>query len=365
MPVEVGIWKMGARLERVESGRLDLEERLEACLCEDLSILAPNLMLLGRQVRTGFGKLIDILAIDSEGNLIVAELKRHSTPREVVAQVLDYGSWVQSLGYADVTQIYTDKNPGKVFEAAFVETFRVSPPEQLNREHRLYIVASELDPSTERIITYLSGSYGIPLNAVFFRYFRDGDREFLTRSWLVSASEMPEPIRSAGVRRGNETWNGQDFYFAFGDGSHRNWNDAVRYGFVSSGGGRRYTGPLQNLFIGSRIFVHIPNSGYVGVGTVRSEPIPVDRFEVEIEGRAVPILKAPLETPDLEDHAREEQYFEHFVRVDWIKTVPRSQAVWEPGMFANQNIVCRMRNAFTLRRLGERFDLDQIADSGE
>jgi hypothetical protein len=314
-------------------------------------------------VRTGFGKLIDLLAIDSEGNLVVAELKRHSTPREVVAQVLDYGSWVQTLGYADITQIYAEKNPGRVFEAAFEETFRIGPPEQLNQEHRLYIVASELDPSTERIIAYLSGSYGIPINAVFFRYFRDGASEYLTRSWLVSVAETPDAPRPSGPRRGDESWNGQDFYFAFGESNHRNWNDAVRYRFVSSGGGRRYTGPLYNLFVGSRIFVHIPNSGYVGVGIVRSEPIPVDQFTVEVDGNPVPILEAPLETPDLADHAREQAYFEHFIRVDWLRAVPRNQAVWEAGMFANQNIVCRLKNAFTLRRLSERFDLDRSGNS--
>ena len=40
---------------------------------------------------------IDLLAIDADGNLHVLELKRDKTPRDVVAQVLDYGSWVTTL----------------------------------------------------------------------------------------------------------------------------------------------------------------------------------------------------------------------------------------------------------------------------
>jgi hypothetical protein len=46
------------------------------------------------------------------------------------------------------------------------------------------------------------------------------------------------------------------------------------------------------------------------------------------------------------------------VLVDWMKTLPREQAIWEPGMFANQNTACKLRNQFTIERLTERFGLD-------
>jgi hypothetical protein len=36
-------------------------------------------------------------------------------------------------------------------------------------------VASELDDSSERIITDLADEYGFAINAAFFRVFRDGD----------------------------------------------------------------------------------------------------------------------------------------------------------------------------------------------
>ena len=125
-------------------------------------------MVIGRQLPTAFGKFIDLLAIDAEGNLTVIELKKNRTPREVVAQVLDYASWVQDLAYEQVTALYADKHPGEHFEQAFSERFDTDPPEILNEEHRLIVVASELDNITERIIGYLSTNYGVPINAVFF-----------------------------------------------------------------------------------------------------------------------------------------------------------------------------------------------------
>ncbi|MFC1755719.1 DUF91 domain-containing protein, partial [Thermoproteota archaeon] len=54
-------------------------------------------LLIGRNVLTAHNKYIDLLAIDENGNLIIIELKRDKTPREVVAQALDYATWVKGL----------------------------------------------------------------------------------------------------------------------------------------------------------------------------------------------------------------------------------------------------------------------------
>ena len=60
-----------------------------------------DLLIIGRQVQTGFGGVIDLLALDAEGRVHVVELKRARTPRDVVAQTLDYGSWVKDLTLFD------------------------------------------------------------------------------------------------------------------------------------------------------------------------------------------------------------------------------------------------------------------------
>jgi len=56
----------------------------------DIAILNADWLLIGRQVRTGFDKFIDLLALDGDGKVIIIELKRNQTPREVVAQAIDY-----------------------------------------------------------------------------------------------------------------------------------------------------------------------------------------------------------------------------------------------------------------------------------
>ncbi len=126
---------------------------------------------------------------------------------------------------------------GDAFEAAFQKRFDAPPPSELNTDHVLTIIASEIDPSTERIVQYLAQDYDVPVNVVFFHYFEDQGHRYLARTWLLDG----EQVSVATTGRSNktqETWNERDWYVAFGEeGGERNWDDAVRYGSVSAGGG--------------------------------------------------------------------------------------------------------------------------------
>lgn len=59
--------------------------------------LSSEWMLIGRQEITSFGGRIDLLAIAPDGSLVLIELKRDRTPRDIVAQALDYAAWVDQL----------------------------------------------------------------------------------------------------------------------------------------------------------------------------------------------------------------------------------------------------------------------------
>jgi len=360
MPMEVGIWKLGERPKRIEYSAMDSERRLEETLVKDLSILASDLLLLGRQVPTSYGKYIDMLALDRDGQLVVIELKRNRTPREVVAQLLDYASWVQQLSYGDIKTIFEERSDETEFEEAFAEHFGGSVPEKVNDSHELVVVCAELDPSTERIIAYLSEGYSVPINAVFFRYFRDGDSEYLTRSWLVDPDEVEVSIdRKKSAKGGSsEIWNKRDFYVSFGVDQNRSWEDARRYGFISAGFGKWYSQTLYNLKPGHRVWVNIPGKGYVGVGEVVGVAKPAREFTVDIDGQKRRFLDAPRNAEYLESYIDDDDMCEHFVPVRWIRDVPEERAYWEKGLFAKQHSACKLRNQFTIERLSRHFDLE-------
>lgn len=354
MPVEMKMWRMGdgGAPRPLAHTRMPSEVELQAFLAEDPTILGEPLLVIGREVPTPYGTRIDILAMDGEGNLHVLELKRDRTPREVVAQILDYASWTSELPREEIRDI-ARRHLGTDLETAFDDTFGASLPDELNSEQRLTIVAASLDSSSERIVGYLR-TFGVPINAVFFSYLEDEDRRYLARSWLVSSDETTAASTAATDRAKKAAWNGVDWYVVY----DREWEDARRYGFVSAGGGRFYTRTLRNVPVGARIWVHIPQTGYVGVGTTTG---PAMRFDEAIlptaEGEQA-LDALPLKGEYRHASEASDDNTEWVLPVRWIDTRPASEAYWEKGMFANQNSACKLRQEFTLARLAEEFDVE-------
>jgi hypothetical protein len=333
---------------------IDEERRLESVIADDMAILGlGSLLLLGRQVATDFGARIDLLAIDEEGTLYVIELKRGRTPREVVAQVLDYGSWARGVSAERLARIF-ETGPlahGRTFHAAFADRFGEPPPATINESHRLVIVASELDSSTERIVDYLLGEYGVPVNAVFFRYFRDGGSEYLGRSWLKDPEVAEAQARDKEPKRTPGEWNGIDYYVLFGDDETRSWEDARTYGYVSAGGGGRWSKPLQRLQPGARVFVHHPHDGYVGIGRVLQGPVPISDFTVMEGGQPRSLMDIPLRNDTIKKDAADPERAEFLVRVDWEWTVPAGQGIWAKHFFSRRVTVVELRDPVTSRKL--------------
>ena len=315
MPIEVGIWRLGEKVERVKFTPMPSEEKLEDIIAEDISILDPNLLLIGRQVTTSFGKFIDLLAMDADGKLVVIELKRDKTPRDIIAQLLDYGSDVRKLEDEDIAGIFENylkkflpKNAGTSLDDAFCNRFGVKEmPESLNDDHELVAVASELDYSTERIVNYLADEYGAAINVVYFRFFKDGNNEYLSRVWLIDPGEAEVKIVE---KRGQEPWNGE-YYVSYGEYEERRWKDAQKYGYIAAGGGSWYSRTLDILEIGGRIWVNVPGHGYVGVGKVLEKTKSIREFTLpDSTGKQLPITQIVATKETLGNRGLKCQYLE-------------------------------------------------------
>ena len=353
MPIEVGIWRIDQGVQSVSFGDMGQEMQLQQIIADDISIIDPRLMVIGREVETAYGGRIDVLAIDADGNLSVIELKRQKTSREVVSQVLDYGSWVRSLTTQEIAETFLDYqrrfqqvNSPKDINEALKERF-ANIPDDLNTSHRLIIVSGSLDPSTERIVSYLWEQYEVDINAVFFRVFEDGERHYLTRAWLKEPSAVATETPARPGRKGE--WNGE-FYVSFGTNANRSWHDARRYGFVSAGGGEWYVNTLRTLQPGDRVWVSIPGTGYVGVGNVVAEAKRYDEFYITRNGIPTRLTDVKVQAQEMFD----EKNGEHLVGVEWVKAVELHEAVKERGFFGNQNTVAKPRDPkwhFTVERL--------------
>ncbi len=197
----------GERLAEVPEARLDLEQRLHDWALRDISVIEDDLLVIGTELETDVGGYVDILCLDRGGNLVVIELKRGRTPREVAAQVLDYGAWAHQLS-GEAVEHLAQEYIGRDLGSVFWEQFEEELPEVLGESHRLLIVATQADARTERIVQYLSGVYGVDINVLLFTFFRTRDgRELLGRTFLLEPEGVEERSRgrSGSKRRPNLT----------------------------------------------------------------------------------------------------------------------------------------------------------------
>lgn len=351
MSLTMEIWQIAnEQLVPMDKSTLDFEERLESWIEQDISLIGVDAMIIGRQVHTDFGGYIDLLAINSDGELIIIELKRRKTPRDIVAQCLDYGTWVYGLTYDDIVELYKTYKSSD-FDKDFTEYFETQVPEKINSGYQTIIVAASLDDSTERIVEHLNEVHKVNINAVFFNVFTKDGKEFIARSWLKDPADAEE-ISVSGKK---SKWTG---YLFVNTGiteidTARDWKLNKKYSFISAGGGARWINAIKKLKKDDKIFALIKGKGYVGYGVVEEEAVLVKNY---MYNDKLIIEDLPNDHPWRQK--KDPLIDEWLVRVNWIKTFEEDNAQWFKGAFANQNVVCKLRDQNTFKFLVEKFGVD-------
>ena len=78
------------------------EEEIEDLLEKNIEILERDAFIIGRQVETGYGKWIDLVAMDKDANIIIIELKKATTDHYVMSQIFEYWPWVEKLKQEEI-----------------------------------------------------------------------------------------------------------------------------------------------------------------------------------------------------------------------------------------------------------------------
>ena len=180
-----------------------LEEWLESNpdgILEDGQIL-----IIGRQVRTDLGACIDLLGVDLEGNAVVIELKRDRTPRDVVAQALEYAAFAARLdvdALEGILRVY-EHDESLSLADRHREHFGVEEYEAVafNKDQHIVVVGQRVTPDIRRTASFL-GSKGIQVTCVEFTFFQaEGGGRLLSHE-IVVGREHAKPHRvTSGARR--------------------------------------------------------------------------------------------------------------------------------------------------------------------
>ena len=183
----------------------DLEYLLES---NPDAILDEEIMIIGRQVKTNFNTFLDLLGLDRTGNSAVIELKRDKTPRDTIAQALEYASYIEQLDYGKLERIYqdyTDNNEDSLADqhSTFFD-LEEGDAVIYNKEQHIIVVGSDISREIRQQALYLNRK-GIPTTCVEFYYFKTASGETLlstdvTISGDASTREISTKSRTKTTR---------------------------------------------------------------------------------------------------------------------------------------------------------------------
>lgn len=189
------MWQItGDEPRALNPASVDLEAQLESWIAQDPDMLQRGLTVVGRQVRVE-GGILDLLAIDPQGNWVVIEIKRGTIYRETLVQVLDYATSIASIPFADLLgRLQTGRgNPGAMIEDLGIE----EEANNTSRDVSLFVVGTSKEPDLERIANYLS-SHDIPINVVTYEVFElpSGERILLRELTDADQAAPEQPVQS-------------------------------------------------------------------------------------------------------------------------------------------------------------------------
>ena len=242
--------------------------------------------------------LADLLAVDSQGTLIVVEIKRHGSDRSTVGQLLDYAAGLSEWKYEAFNHRWKAYKPdgGELIEA-FREFLGIQefPEADFLARRRYVILACDADASLKRIVGWLRDKYQVPVDFAPFTLLRRGDDVFLQITKIDVEPLLYQP-----------TWAGDWFFNT--DETHlpgawekmREHNVIADFGYGHAKSKHKMDLPRQ----GDRVFAYMNGYGILGVGRVEEE-----------ESYAASTVFQQSEGDEFHR------------KVSWSATVPREQAV--------------------------------------
>ena len=169
-----------------ENYEKDLESWLESN--PDYILEDEKVLIIGRQVTTNLSSVIDLLGIDREGNVVVIELKRDQTPKETLAQILEYASFIEDLSYAQLEEISKEYlgEENLILADYHRSYFNLQEGEAVafNKNQKLVIIGQSITKEIRQTASFLRKK-GIEVFCIEFKYFKTKSGEQIISSECV------------------------------------------------------------------------------------------------------------------------------------------------------------------------------------
>ena len=163
---------------------MDSEWQLEEILVNNPKLLQmPGLTLVGRQMQIKSGKL-DLLGVDSDGKLVVFELKKGKVSKDAITQIIDYASDLEEMELDTLVKQISEKSGAHGiddFEKWYTENTKGEDLKSL-KSLRMFLVGLGADDTTERMVNFLSNrDHNVDISLLTFYRFPYEGKTLLAR----------------------------------------------------------------------------------------------------------------------------------------------------------------------------------------
>lgn len=179
-------------VERVDLAEVELKERQHL---QEWILANPDVIGSGTEIITSeydrwqtsegdpVHDRLDVLGIDTDGRIVVVELKRGVAPHTVHMQAINYAAMVSRLTPNDIADLYTtwrtERGENLADEAALTRltTERLMTAESIRRP-RIVLVASDFPASVTSAVVWLN-EQGVDISLIRYRAYRLSDGQLV------------------------------------------------------------------------------------------------------------------------------------------------------------------------------------------
>ena len=339
-------------------------------LRDRIDAVAPGTMVIAEEYSrwADSSRRIDLLCLDQDANLIVIELKRDTKGGHMDLQALRYAAMVAPMTFeqlVDAHEVYLAQrgdDPDQAEERILEFLDWDDPGEQeFGGDVRIVLVASDFSTELTSSVLWLNERQ-LDIRCVRLSpHKHEGKILFAieqcipipeAEDYQVQIQTKAQSRRLAGKPAGAPT----GYWFVnVGEerGPHRSWDDCKRYGYISAGGSQKSIDKIRRLTTGVPIFAYMKGKGYVGVGRVRAEAVPLKEFTVDNK----PLLEMDLVHEPNFEVIHDLDRTEWCVAIEWAKTLDRDKAVGLSDF--RRGTACEIRQHDVVQRLLDAFGINE------
>ena len=225
--------KQGQAIKETEFSHLGFQERrdIQEWVAANPSILGEDLLIIGKEFSKfdGTNERLDLLAVDSDGKLVIIELKRDDSGADAYWQAIKYASYFQKASAEVVIDILANYDGMSTEDA--VHKLRQHLDEDdlgsLNNDQRIILASHRFAPEVTSAALWLNGKLPNLITCVQLTPYLDGESMYVHANTIIPVPEAEDYMVQVGNRQDEGGGPPSSFAIKLTQTYKRNKNDSV------------------------------------------------------------------------------------------------------------------------------------------